>query len=762
MAAATIVHDTSEAVELCAALGLFLQPVAKMSISVALPEGAWPGKAISNWEVMERLKAMVPSPPFSALRIAKSTLDFVRFEGELENRALAGAVRARLDGRAIRLSGFPEALRVRAAEARADGPAPGEWEEALPGERPDTLHLQGLPCRWFAERPAASGGGAAASGGGTVASGGGTAASGGGTATSGGASSTSGGGNPASGSGGPTSGTPGASDRPSEQVLARVFAAFGEVRRVDIPMLDPYRADAAGRGAHAFSAAGQLHFEAFVQYREYPGFLRAMRALRGTKLMYKGEDGKAVACSIKVSCDATRHLSDAAIRKRQLERQKLQELERQREQQKRREREAEERRRAEERRQKEAAARERARRREEKRARRERRRRRRAARAEAEAQAQAQAQAQQRLRDEVRTEERRLLLAQRNLESLRLVAALLGRAKAAQERKGALARRRRQEAELRRVEAEQRRALGLQRRERELRLRLLGALLGRRPTPPEDSKDADGAGAGGRLLGPVLDALRRLGATPSAGSGRGPGDENGSVPVDSGSGREEIRNDRGSQDQTGSGPGEAGSGRDSTGTGQVLTVETGSGSGEAGSGPKETGSGQGTQDQTGSATRDSSSGRGLCEEAGSGPRVTGSGQSSKDGVAESGPGGAEDGGRGRGLRDAGSGRNSREAPEAGRDPDGAGRGHGSDSGGGRGHGDDGDEARSRRGHRDDPGDSSPAHRRRRRSRSRGGRRECSRDSGGRHGRWRRPSPARRAERSRSPRSPGRRRSSRTR
>lgn len=362
MAAATIVHDTSEAVELCAALGLFLQPVAKMSISVALPEGAWPGKAISNWEVMERLKAMVPSPPFSALRIAKSTLDFVRFEGELENRALAGAVRARLDGRAIRLSGFPEALRVRAAEARADGPAPGEWEEALPGERPDTLHLQGLPCRWFAERPASGGGGAASgggtstsgsgsvtSGGGNSASGGGSSASGGGNTASGGGSATSGGGSTTAGGGGATSGTPGASDRPSEQVLARVFAAFGEVRRVDIPMLDPYRADAAGRGAHAFSAAGQLHFEAYVQYREYVGFLRAMRALRGTKLLYKGEDGKAVACSIKVSCDATRHLSDAAIRKRQLERQKLQELERQREQQKRREREAEERRRAEER-----------------------------------------------------------------------------------------------------------------------------------------------------------------------------------------------------------------------------------------------------------------------------------------------------------------------------------------------------------------------------------------------------------------------------
>ena len=51
----------------------------------------------------------------------------------------------------------------------------------------------------------------------------------------------------------------------------------------------------------------------------------------------------------KVSFDSTKHLSDASIKKRPLERQKLQELEQQREEQKRREKEAEERQRAEER-----------------------------------------------------------------------------------------------------------------------------------------------------------------------------------------------------------------------------------------------------------------------------------------------------------------------------------------------------------------------------------------------------------------------------
>ena len=46
--------------------------------------------------------------------------------------------------------------------------------------------------------------------------------------------------------------------------------------------------------------SGHLNFEAYVQYREYAGFIQAMSALRGMKLMYKGEDGKAVACNIKV------------------------------------------------------------------------------------------------------------------------------------------------------------------------------------------------------------------------------------------------------------------------------------------------------------------------------------------------------------------------------------------------------------------------------------------------------------------------------
>ncbi|XP_011891443.1 PREDICTED: A-kinase anchor protein 17A [Cercocebus atys] len=474
MAAATIVHDTSEAVELCPAYGLYLKPITKMTISVALPQLKQPGKSISNWEVMERLKGMVHNHQFSTLRISKSTMDFIRFEGEVENKSLVKSFLACLDGKTIKLSGFSDILKVRAAEFKIDFPTRHDWDsffrdakdmnETLPGERPDTIHLEGLPCKWFALKESGS-------------------------------------------------------EKPSEDVLVKVFEKFGEIRNVDIPMLDPYREEMTGRNFHTFSFGGHLNFEAYVQYREYVGFIQAMSALRGMKLMYKGEDGKAVACNIKVSFDSTKHLSDASIKKRQLERQKLQELEQQREEQKRREKEAEERQRAEERKQKELEELERERKREEKLRKREQKQRDRELRRNQKKLEKLQAEEQKQLQEKIKLEERKLLLAQRNLQSIRLIAELLSRAKAVklqeQEQKEERLRlqqqeerRRLQEAELRRVEEEKERALGLQRKERELRERLLSILLSKKP---DDAHAHDELGAAhADLLQPVLDILQTV------------------------------------------------------------------------------------------------------------------------------------------------------------------------------------------------------------------------------------------------------------
>lgn len=54
------------------------------------------------------------------------------------------------------------AFQVRAIENKVDFPTRHDWEsffrdakdmnETLPGERPDTIHLEGLPCRWFSQK----------------------------------------------------------------------------------------------------------------------------------------------------------------------------------------------------------------------------------------------------------------------------------------------------------------------------------------------------------------------------------------------------------------------------------------------------------------------------------------------------------------------------------------------------------------------------------------------------------------------------------
>lgn len=75
-----------------------------------------------------------------------------------------------------------------------------------------------------------------------------------------------------------------------------------QVRNVDIPMLDPYREEMMDKNFNTFSFGGHLNFEAYVQYEEYCGFTKAMDTLRSMKLMLKGDDGKAVACNIKVVC----------------------------------------------------------------------------------------------------------------------------------------------------------------------------------------------------------------------------------------------------------------------------------------------------------------------------------------------------------------------------------------------------------------------------------------------------------------------------
>lgn len=118
---------------------------------------------------------------------------------------------------------------------------------------------------------------------------------------------------------------------PSPRLLQRVFESFGRVRAVDVPVCDPYRRrmkpHMQGASAHALgdehSGTAPTLFEAYVQYAEHVGFVRTMDALRGMKLAHKQPDGTYHAANIGVDFDRTKHLSDAAVRRRQIVRDRL-------------------------------------------------------------------------------------------------------------------------------------------------------------------------------------------------------------------------------------------------------------------------------------------------------------------------------------------------------------------------------------------------------------------------------------------------------
>lgn len=262
-AGASVCTDSSDAVELCKPLGLYLKPIARLNVCVQLPLLKEAGKSISNWEVMERIKNMIRPHAFTSLKIVKSTMEFIRFEGETENKSNIPTLIARLEGKSIKLSGFPDQLKVKAGEAKPAFPGRHDWDayfrdaknmnEMKPGERPDTIHLKDLPCRWFSSKKCKE------------------------------------------------------RDKPSESCLKKVFGQFGDIRCIDIPMLDPYRKEMTlGVGSiktgaiQTFTFGQDLIFEAYVQFKEYIGFVKAMDHLRGMKLLYMDELGKCAVTNIKV------------------------------------------------------------------------------------------------------------------------------------------------------------------------------------------------------------------------------------------------------------------------------------------------------------------------------------------------------------------------------------------------------------------------------------------------------------------------------
>lgn len=286
-----VCNSFSDAVPLYLPQQLLLKPVSKINVSIQLPSSKALGKTISNWELMERMRELIRPDLFSSLKVSKSSADAIRFEGELDDRKRISNVVSCLDERSIKLNGYPEPLKLKASEAKLEFPSRHVWDsffrdapnmdEMKPGERPDTVHISNLPIKWFLSSRDLQDEDA----------------------------------------------------KPSENIFRRVFEKFGKVRCVDIPICDPYRKQMKPHmtGISKFSFDSELYFEGYIQFSEYMGFVRAMDAFRGMKLLKKGEDGIGQAVSIDVNFDTTKHLSEATIKRRSIVRERLVTQERSRE-----------------------------------------------------------------------------------------------------------------------------------------------------------------------------------------------------------------------------------------------------------------------------------------------------------------------------------------------------------------------------------------------------------------------------------------------
>ncbi|XP_052835567.1 A-kinase anchor protein 17A isoform X2 [Drosophila gunungcola] len=259
---------------------LYLKPLAKMQISVSLPS-IKSGKSVSNLEIMDKLGAELKPDKFLLLRVSKSTVNTIRLEAELDERKRLRPAIERLDGISLRISGFSESFRVRCTEHKDEFPTRHDWDsyfrdarnmdEMKAGERPDTIHLSHLPMRWFCPRHSEHE----------------------------------------------------EHVKPSESIFKRIFEKYGRVKMVDIPICDPYRKSMQAdiNGMRTFSFEQDVLFEAYVQFEEYSSFVRAMDEFRGTKLVRKFVD-KTQAINICVNFDKHKHLSDSHVQRRERMRKK--------------------------------------------------------------------------------------------------------------------------------------------------------------------------------------------------------------------------------------------------------------------------------------------------------------------------------------------------------------------------------------------------------------------------------------------------------
>jgi arginine/serine-rich splicing factor 17 len=75
-------------------------------------------------------------------KIIKSTLEFIRLEGEVENKSFIKTLIQRLEGKTIKLSGFPDTLKVKAGEAKISFPLRHDWDSYFRDLAPSTQEVE--------------------------------------------------------------------------------------------------------------------------------------------------------------------------------------------------------------------------------------------------------------------------------------------------------------------------------------------------------------------------------------------------------------------------------------------------------------------------------------------------------------------------------------------------------------------------------------------------------------------------------------------
>ncbi|KAH0549059.1 hypothetical protein KQX54_005508 [Cotesia glomerata] len=226
---------------------------------------------------MEKLRLLIRPDEFASLKVSKSTLEFLRLEADLTDKCRMAQVLSRLEGQRLNLAGFASILKVRAVEAKDDFPSKHTWDSFFR----DAKHMNELKP---GERPD------------TIY----------------------------------ISGLPvkwfseDGGKTPSELLCMKIFKKWGTIRHIDVPAADPYRSRM--RLDNNINKKSNLNdgifFDVYVQYVEYVDFVKLMDSLRGMKVLKK-EDNNYLTAIVKVDFDKTKHMSDNSVSRREFERKRL-------------------------------------------------------------------------------------------------------------------------------------------------------------------------------------------------------------------------------------------------------------------------------------------------------------------------------------------------------------------------------------------------------------------------------------------------------